>query len=429
MTAEIAILNKSVVALAADSAVTINTGTETGNKIFNTANKIFNLSKHQPVGVMIYSSATFMGIPWEVLIKMYREQLGEKPFETVIQYQNDFLKFINDNLQYINTELITINLRRVLFEIFNKIDGQIEIAIKGKFSEEDLNSMSQEDKIDFWNESLKQILPNHLTNSGKQPYLSNYKKFDFSNFTELNSQIDEYLRWTSEENKKEFGKIINGIFQNCIQRNIFLEESSGVVFAGFGTKEIFPSITSITLGTVIGKEIRFFENGETKIDHKQNSRIHPFAQRDMIDTFVQGIEPELYKIFQNVLRESLNSFESEVINVLDKKDREADLKLVTQKVFDNLISRFDEIKVSKHIRPIISMVASLNKEEMAELAESLINLTYLKRHVTSDEETVGGPIDVAVITKGDGFIWIKRKHYFKPELNLNFVGKQISKHS
>lgn len=34
--------------------------------------------------------------------------------------------------------------------------------------------------------------------------------------------------------------------------------------------------------------------------------------------------------------------------------------------------------------------------------------------------TVGGPIDVAIISKGDGFIWIKRKHYFKKELNPQF---------
>jgi hypothetical protein len=37
-----------------------------------------------------------------------------------------------------------------------------------------------------------------------------------------------------------------------------------------------------------------------------------------------------------------------------------------------------------------------------------------------DPETVGGPIDVAVISKGDGFVWIKRKHYFVPELNHHF---------
>jgi hypothetical protein len=37
-----------------------------------------------------------------------------------------------------------------------------------------------------------------------------------------------------------------------------------------------------------------------------------------------------------------------------------------------------------------------------------------------ESETVGGPVDVALISKGDGFIWIKRKHYFKAELNPQF---------
>ena len=39
------------------------------------------------------------------------------------------------------------------------------------------------------------------------------------------------------------------------------------------------------------------------------------------------------------------------------------------------------------------------------------------------DETVGGPIDVAVVSKGDGFIWIKRKHYFDPVLNQRFIAR------
>jgi hypothetical protein len=54
------------------------------------------------------------------------------------------------------------------------------------------------------------------------------------------------------------------------------------------------------------------------------------------------------------------------------------------------------------------------------MAEALVNLTSFKRRITAVAETVGGPIDVAVISKGDGFIWIRRKHYFKPELNHHF---------
>ena len=57
------------------------------------------------------------------------------------------------------------------------------------------------------------------------------------------------------------------------------------------------------------------------------------------------------------------------------------------------------------------------------MAEALINLTSLKRRVSPEEETVGGPTDVAVITKGDGMVWIKRKQYFPPELNHGYLAR------
>ena len=41
--------------------------------------------------------------------------------------------------------------------------------------------------------------------------------------------------------------------------------------------------------------------------------------------------------------------------------------------------------------------------------EALVYVTSLKRKVSSASETVSEPIDVAVISKGDGFVWIKRK--------------------
>ena len=77
-------------------------------------------------------------------------------------------------------------------------------------------------------------------------------------------------------------------------------------------------------------------------------------------------------------------------------------------------------RYDRFIQPVIRIVEGLPKSELAEMAESLVNLTSLRRHVTPDMETVGGPIDVAVISRGDGFIWIKRKHYFQPELNRHF---------
>jgi len=66
VTAEIAIMNKRAIALAADSTVTIMSKDKA--KFYNSANKLFMLSKYQPIGIMIYNNAEFMGIPWETIM-------------------------------------------------------------------------------------------------------------------------------------------------------------------------------------------------------------------------------------------------------------------------------------------------------------------------------------------------------------------------
>jgi hypothetical protein len=63
-------------------------------------------------------------------------------------------------------------------------------------------------------------------------------------------------------------------------------------------------------------------------------------------------------------------------------------------------------------------------DELAELAETLMSIESLKERVTRPTESVSGPIDVAVISKADGFIWIRRKHYFEAELNPRFFGRK-----
>ena len=59
---------------------------------------------------------------------------------------------------------------------------------------------------------------------------------------------------------------------------------------------------------------------------------------------------------------------------------------------------------------IIDAVDSFSIKDMANMAESLISITELQRHFSSSEDTVGGPIDVAVVTKAEGFRWLKCKN-------------------
>ena len=74
-------------------------------------------------------------------------------------------------------------------------------------------------------------------------------------------------------------------------------------------------------------------------------------------------------------------------------------------------------------RSVEEMVEFMPKQDLAEFAEALVNLSSLQRRVNSGVETVGGPIDVAVISKAEGLVWVKRKHYFPAELNARFFNR------
>ena len=78
------------------------------------------------------------------------------------------------------------------------------------------------------------------------------------------------------------------------------------------------------------------------------------------------------------------------------------------------------------VSPLIRTIVTMGKEDIADLAENLIYMTSMKRHVSPFAETVGGPIDVAIISKGDGFIWAKRKHYFSADLNRDFFDNRYN---
>ena len=69
---------------------------------------------------------------------------------------------------------------------------------------------------------------------------------------------------------------------------------------------------------------------------------------------------------------------------------------------------------------ILDAVGALPIKELAQVASTLVSLSSFQQRMSFELETVGGPTDVAVISKGDGFIWVDRKHYFKRELNSHF---------
>lgn len=136
MTAEIGLLNKTSVILAADSAATISLH----KKVFNTANKLFPLSNYEPVGIMIYNNSNWMGIPFEIIIKSYTKYLNDKSFPLLCEYRDDFIKFLKENFKkFVNDEQIHEMIEYRLYDILDKFTEYCNESFEGKIAELEKN--------------------------------------------------------------------------------------------------------------------------------------------------------------------------------------------------------------------------------------------------------------------------------------------------
>ena len=387
MTSEILIMNNNAIVMAADSAVTVG-----GKKTYNGVNKLFMLSNNPPMGIMIFGSAEFDSIPLETLIKEYRKQTNFKKLGHIQKIKENFIEYIEKTTDNINLTLLK-------------------------------NELSM----------FKHFLLTQLKNTSKEnimTYINSSANMEIFSFLNEKSFEDELEKLSQDLCKKGIGVDTN-ILKKSFSESI-LKSSSGIVIAGFNENDFFPSFVSFNLiAKYNGKIITYDENSQINYNGKG---IIPFAQTDVIKTFISGIDDHLEDGILNYFYNFLELYPKFLIEEIKSN------KKINGKSLNNAIQEIEKVKNSndaimddfmKSIKslkediygPILESIGSLPKDELASMAESMIHITSLKRKIASDLETVGGEIDVAIISKGDGFIWKKRKHYFKSELNPHFFDK------
>jgi len=408
LTAEVIVMNRQGVALAADSAVTLGGGT----KVLNTANKVFMISPNYSIGILIYNNANLMDIPWEIIIKDFRdycckESINFKTLEKCSENFIDFLKKSKDKyalkeqcerffLSY--SSFILDQITREIWENFYEdfyedslitSDG-VKRIVKNKI----------DDYYNYLNERFKDIFDQEKTKTIRTKITSVYQE-------EIKQLIKKYfdcLPRTKRQTQK-LEEICGLIFT----KREFLTFYTGFVVAGFGDSELFPSFTEFHILGYLCGELLYYSKKSRKIGFNYNyatnetkAEIVPFATKDTVENLLYGSHPNFDRAIRNELEKHL------------------DRKKIDDILFETNKMIFKDITV-----PIIDTIDKLTKDQLANVARTFVNLTSFMKQVTMELETVGGPIDVAVISKKDGFIWIDRKHYFDIEKNLHFKRKNI----
>lgn len=418
MTAIVGVLSRAGIAFAADSAATVTSSS--GQKITNHANKLFTLSKHQPVGIAIYNNLEFHGIPWDTIIKMYRDSLSTKKYKTLKEYVDSFWKYIKKeilpSIVYEQTAYLAEGIRKLYAEH------------KRKALEEIGGVITEDNKVEFY-ERMVQHMNQFVTNNNTiAPDYADYKERELENSAK--TFVDEVLKDDLADSKCPLNykqSFIKSVY-TLVRYEFFGYWDNiytGLVFFGYGEKELLPVCYQYRVNIAMEGRIKYCLDYQKIISTTDASVIVPFAQTDVTNTVIRSVEDSLRKKFYDNYKSCIIAMRDEVVDYIRKSGAPDE---VIQKLNSLDVNHYSELYKNgmdkyiqeEYIEPLVLTVAYLSKEDLAELVESLVKMTCLKKHITKDLETVGGPVDVAVVTKGDGFIWMKRKHYFDPDLNKQF---------
>lgn len=406
MTTEVAVLNKFGVALAADSAVTVETyvNSRTQRKVHNTANKLFTLSKFEPVGIMLYNSVTLGGVPWETWIKLYRKRLYKSKFDRLESYADDFFNWLNTSASFEDEQI-----QRIVGS--NVIDAFVRLTknVKTKSAfvtalDKAIASLQKEKDVPGFDDAMRaNALATYRNTINECANLC----FKASYIAGQRRKISDYV----------------GLLLTKQRR---LDNYSGIVIAGYGDADVLPALREYVVDIIVCGKVRYWLHETKDINAANGSEVVPLADDEVIRTLIEGISPSFES---TILSSAINLIVSLPQKILEpvaeltpsqKQKYTSDARKALPQHFRDFYAKMTEHRSKNYTSPIKQAIASLSLSDLSAVAETFLGASQIQKRVNPDLETVGGPVDVAVISKGDGFVWVKRKHYFEERINPSF---------
>ena len=417
MTSEVVLMNRGAVALAADSAVTISGPQYI--KTYQSVDKLFPLVDGQPIAVMIYNNAEIMSTPWETVISLYREQSRGRPLDTVNDYAEDFMDFLSGNPDLFPADHQDTEFFKHVAVVYSVIAEEFDAQV-AHFQESNAGGVSQH-LSNIFEFTVGQLHSDYQRMPDEAPR-SNLACFPQGMGEQIRrrykGEIDQLMEQMIAALKADYSGLtvsdatkqhLREIAVYSVTKDAFFEHYTGVVFAGFGARDKFPSMRSYLTSSVILGILKRRQDRAADMSSDGGPVVQPFAQDRMIRTFLTGMDQYLRMfMYGETLKLSMNLV-TDVIKrapAMSDAQRQALFQDYSENNMSGALREFfksiDSYQYAVHTRPIYRAIGSLPKRELGETAASLIKLNSFQQKVMHAIETVGGPIDVAVITRNGG---------------------------
>ena len=197
----------------------------------------------------------------------------------------------------------------------------------------------------------------------------------------------------------------------------FLEPYAGLVFAGFGTSDVFPVYSHYYASILIDGVLKRAHDEATAVgvDDGPNAYLRTFAQAEMTHAFLRGVHPYMFD-----MAVSLNLISNEAAAEtalkeagLDEAASDAVLARMREAALPQLAGEFahaiQTVSQEEFINPFIKVVSASGKRQLAETSKALVELNILKSDLHMSQTGVGGDVDVAMVSRTTGFEWYAKK--------------------
>lgn len=406
MTSQVAVFNLECVAVASDSVMTVTRGSHV--RTLPSSEKVLDLGDGHRVVVMTSGESRFMSVPYPVLLGEWQATLTQ-PLACVGDYPRAFVAWLAQRTDLFSEEAQEGFFAWQLDDFYRAVRG----AIGQDLAEAGLAEAG-------WDERDVQT----VVDAAIDRLLGALGERD--DLVEIDPGADAfYLAQKTTLVEEAFTDVFDGTARTVTGDLRLRRELPALVlakaepwaydsvlaFIGYGSGDVFPGHQVIELHGLVNGQVRVNWREPVAAQPSLPAIVVPFGQDEAIDTFLWAYNSEFLRIAHRRIDHALDLVRDKECLVTGTWEEEPDLR---QGTHENLNDDFRRLSREQFIDPMLDTVESLPRTEMARMAEALVGIQALRAASSSRQPSVGGPIDVAVISRRHGVQWLRRK-----ELSLN----------
>lgn len=398
MTIAFALMNEHGIVLAADQAKKNQFDVQTGR-----VKKLFELSPQQPISFMVYNNYSYYNISFDTIIDLYRNDLQNSYYEFAHFYLQDFLDFLENRLsetydlqnreEKCIDDFITEKVKQLSAKLNDMQNYFLHKHPTATEAEIDAAYFSHGDALLIY--ELKQL--------EQETLLEGFTKEDeLALFEQYEHKINERIEETFPAVKEDWTySIVAFVIQNMLKT--LSNHAMGIVVAGYGEKELFPSVHRIEIDGKVNGKLRCKYADSYQVTPDNPAMYFSFMPLNKITQTLNGMSENIEHALYEQLQEKTEQIINDMLQKLFANNLDETIFPIINSEVQHLLydiqHEFEKIKIEEYNKPLINFIQHRSIDELVHIARTLLHAELFGNHITAEVTEEDILFNIGWITK------------------------------